>query len=276
MTKRKHSRGRARHRDAEVVQVTGRRIRLATAPQWLYGVHTALAALANPDRRLRRYVLTEPTRERLGARLEHAIAGGGRGRLSAEVVERHDLDRLLPPGSTHQGIALLADPVPARSLAEVVADAPATGRSALVVLDQATDPQNVGAVLRSAAAFGAGAVVVPSRHTPEVTGALAKAASGALERLPLVAVPNIARALVLIKDAGFWCVGLDAAARSPIGGAAFPDRVALVLGAEGTGLRRLTRGTCDELVRIPMAAEAGSLNLAAAAAIALYELKRTV
>lgn len=241
----------------------------AAGPQWFYGVHAVLAALVNRRRRCRRIVLATQTGQDFEARV---AAAAGAGRPPVEVGERRDIERLLPPGAVHQGVALLADPLPEPHLEAVCRDA--AKESVVVVLDQATDPRNVGAVLRSAAAFGAGAVVVQRRHAPEITGALAKAASGAVETVPLVRVTNLARAMGELKESGFWCVGLDAGAGHAIAEAGLSGKVALVLGSEGEGLRRLTRERCDRLVRVPITGAVESLNLSNAAAIALYELAR--
>jgi 23S rRNA (guanosine2251-2'-O)-methyltransferase len=219
--------------------------------------------------------MTANARDSWGDRLRRAMAAGGGRRPQAELADRADLDQLLPPGAAHQGIALLADPLPGVALEEACELCAAEDAASIVVLDQATDPHNVGAVVRSAAAFGARAVVVPDRHAPEVTGALAKAASGAIETVPLVRVVNLARALEVLKKAGFWCVGLAAGAATTLAEAKLSGKIALVLGSEGEGLRRLTRESCDFLARIPIAPHAGSLNLSNAAAIALYELNRS-
>ncbi|MFL5333339.1 MAG: TrmH family RNA methyltransferase, partial [Geminicoccaceae bacterium] len=179
-------------------------------------------------------------------------------------------DHLLGRDTTHQGLALLADPLPIPSLAQVL-DRPGP----LIVLDQVTDPRNVGAILRSAAAFGAAAVIAQDRNAPDETGALAKAASGALETVPLLRAVNIARTLIALKAAGVWVVGLDAGAGKPLSGPALAERrAALVLGAEGTGLRRLTRDTCDEVAGLAMKESMESLNVSAATAVALYEVCR--
>jgi len=191
-----------------------------------------------------------------------------------EVVDRGDLDAVLTPGAVHQGVAVQADPLPTRDFKTLVQDLSEIPDSRVVVLDQATDPRNIGAVLRSAAAFGARAVIMQDRHAPEATAALAKAASGALETVPLVRVVNIARALRALKEVDFWLIGLDGGGDTPLAGASPGGRVTLVLGAEGGGLRRLTREACDALVRIPIGPAVESLNLSTAAAIALYELAR--
>jgi 23S rRNA (guanosine2251-2'-O)-methyltransferase len=231
---------------------------------WLYGPHAVAAALTNPARRLRRLVLTEEAEAALAARLPPPWS------VAPERMERARLDQLLGRDVVHQGIALLADPLAPPVLAAVL-ERPGP----FVVLDQVSDPRNVGAALRSAAAFGAAAVVTQDRNAPEETGALAKAASGALETVPLLRAVNIARTLIALKAAGLWCVGLDAAGGSPLSGPGLAERrVALVLGAEGEGMRRLTRETCDEICRLDMPGAMESLNVSAACAIALYELCR--
>jgi 23S rRNA (guanosine2251-2'-O)-methyltransferase len=231
-------------------------------PHWLYGAHTVRAALANPARAPRRLLATAEAARALVA-----------PRVAVEVVDRAQIEAVVPPGSVHQGLALLADPLPEPAVEDVAFRA--DPRSVAIVLDQVTDPQNVGAVLRTGAAFGAVAVVVHDRHAPPVTGALAKAASGALETVPLVRATNIVRALETFKEAGFWCAGLAAEADRPLQGASFAPRAVLVFGAEDEGLRRLTRETCDMLLRIPTRGAMSSLNVATAAAIALYEFARS-
>jgi 23S rRNA (guanosine2251-2'-O)-methyltransferase len=239
-------------------------------------VHPVLAALANPERRCRRLLVTAEQAERLGNRLEAALARH-EGRLAPSVVGRHALDALLR-GAVHQGIALEADPLPETFLADLVIRAEGRSESLVVVLDQVTDPHNVGAILRSAAAFGAEGVITTERHAPGETAALAKAAAGALDLVPLVRVGNLARALADLKAANSRCIGLDGGASLSVDAVPVPPRRALVLGAEGRGLRRLTRDVCDVLVRIPMTARVygggalDSLNVSNAAAIALFAL----
>lgn len=245
----------------------------APAGGWLYGLHPVAAALANPERRCRRLLVTDAGLAAITPALDAARAQGLR-LPEPSRVERPDIDRLLPPGAVHQGIALDAAPLPEHDIADIVAD-PAIGASAVVVvLDQVTDPHNVGAILRSASAFGAAAVVVTERHAPEVTGVLAKSASGALEAVPLVRVGNLARALGELQQAGFWCVGLDEGGERTLAQVDLTGRAALVLGAEGAGLRRLTRERCDEVVRLPTGGPVASLNVSNAAAVALYEVAR--
>jgi 23S rRNA (guanosine2251-2'-O)-methyltransferase len=189
--------------------------------------------------------------------------------LAPEQVERARLDHLLGRDIAHQGAALLADPLAPPPLQQAL---DRTGP--IIVLDQVSDPRNVGAILRSAAAFGAAAVITQDRNAPEETGALAKAASGALETVPLLRAVNIARTLIALKAAGLWTVGLDTSGAALSGPALAGRRVALVLGAEGEGMRRLTRETCDEIAGLHMPGKMESLNVSAAASVALYELAR--
>lgn len=192
--------------------------------------------------------------------------------MGPEHVERGRLDHLLGRDVVHQGVALLADLLAPPPLA-VVLERPGP----LLVLDQVSDPRNVGAILRTAAAFGVAGVITQERNAPEETGALAKAASGALETVPLLRAVNIARTLVALKAAGLWVVGLAADAPALAGPVFAARRIALVLGSEGEGMRRLTRETCDEAAGIAMPGAGDgldSLNVSAAAAVALYELAR--
>ncbi len=228
-------------------------------PYWLYGLHAVRAALANPERRRLRVLVSDP----------ELIAGSPDGGPAHEVVRREELDRILPD-RVHQGAALLTMPLPETDFEDAALPLPdRTNR--VVVLDQVTDPRNVGAVLRSAAAFEARCVVLTHRHAPSEAGALAKAASGGLETTPLVRVTNLARTLDRLGELGYWRIGFDSNAPEALPDVDLKGPVALVLGAEGEGLRRLTAERCDRLVRLPMGSgPVDSLNVAAAAAIALY------
>ena len=230
---------------------------------WLHGTHPVEAALANPARRLKRLLLTEDAEAELMLRVPQPWP------LTVERVERAKLDHLLGRDTVHQGAALLADLLAPPSLTSML-ERPGP----VLVLDQVTDPRNIGAVLRNAAAFGAAGVITQDRNSPEETGVMARAASGALERVPLVRAINLARTLAALKAAGFWVIGLDAGGAPLRGDALHERRVALVLGAEGAGLRRLTRETCDELAGLPMPGGMESLNVSAASAVALYEVGR--
>ncbi|HUT51393.1 MAG TPA: 23S rRNA (guanosine(2251)-2'-O)-methyltransferase RlmB [Alphaproteobacteria bacterium] len=258
IAKRKHQRSEKR----------GKRAASGTsADTWLYGVHPVLAALANPARTIGRFLITAEAHQRLASDLP---AGGPTPR----IVERGELDRALPAGAVHQGVAVEAQPLPAADLEVLVSGLDPKARALVVVLDQITDPQNAGAVLRAAAAFGAAALVTTDRHAPPTSGAFAKAAAGALEAVPLIRVGNLVSALETLQSHGFWSLGLDGRAEHNIADADTGRRIALVLGAEGVGLRRLTRERCDMLARIPIASTVESLNVATAAAIALYEVTR--
>jgi 23S rRNA (guanosine2251-2'-O)-methyltransferase len=239
---------------------------------WLYGRHAVFAALANPFREILRLVGTADAASRYDADLATARARRNDTSQPLEIMERTALDAALPRGAVHQGIAVLVAPLPEPDLAAILPPEPAP--ALVVVLDQVTDPHNVGAVMRSAVAFGAQAVIVTERHAPEETGTLGKSASGALEHIALLRVVNLVRILEELKQAGFWIVGLAGEAGQTLAQAKLSGRIALVLGAEGDGLRRLTREHCDLLVRLPMSGQMPSLNVSNAAAVALYELAR--
>jgi 23S rRNA (guanosine2251-2'-O)-methyltransferase len=225
------------------------------------------AALANPRRKLGRLLLTRRAAEIIGEERPD--------RIRVEIMETEAIGKLLPPGAVHQGAALEAAPLPAMDL-EALLNAPREGRRRIVlVLDQLSDPHNVGAILRSAAAFGVTAVVVQDRHAPPQSGALAKAASGALDLVPYVEVVNIARALEKLAEHGFWRIALAGDGAESLQAAIPPGDVALVLGSEGDGIRRLVREHCDTAALIPIEGAMESLNVSNAAAIALYELRRS-
>jgi 23S rRNA (guanosine2251-2'-O)-methyltransferase len=233
---------------------------------WLYGLHAVQAALANPDRKLGRAILTTKAADLIGAELL--------GRVRVEKADGEAISRLLPAGAVHQGAALEAHPLTGRDLEEVLEQAGTEKRRVVLVLDQLSDPHNVGAILRTAAAFGVTAVVVQDRHAPPQSGALAKAASGALEIVPYVEVVNIARALDTLSDHGFWRIALAGGGADALTNVIPPGDVALVLGSEGDGIRRLVREHCEASAFIPIARTVESLNVSNAAAIALYELNR--
>ena len=233
---------------------------------YLYGFHAVLAALRNPARAAERLCLTRNAEAEL---TRQGINPATAFDLRPEIMENDDLAALLPSGAVHQGIALRTSPLPERDVAEAC-----EGAARVVVLDQVTDPHNFGAILRSAAVFGATALVTTDRNSPPFGGALAKAASGGLEQVRIARVTNLVRAIDELKELGFEVIGLDGDSEASLPDLDLSPRVALVLGAEGAGLRRLTREHCDLLARLPAAGQMKSLNVSNAAAVALYELFR--
>jgi 23S rRNA (guanosine2251-2'-O)-methyltransferase len=233
--------GEARHSDAVI----------------LYGWHTVKAALDNPARRIRRLYATENAARRLAE-------DGTAPSVTPEVVRPDAIARRLGPDAVHNGLLAEADPLPSPALEDI---APA---GIVLVLDQITDPHNVGAILRTAAGFDVAAVITTARHSPEATGVLAKAASGALEYVPIVTVQNLARALETLRERGYTLVGLDSSGDVDLADAALRAPLALVLGAEGKGLRQLTRATCDQVARLDLPGRIKSLNVSNATALALY------
>jgi 23S rRNA (guanosine2251-2'-O)-methyltransferase len=223
----------------------------------LYGWHTVTAALTNPARRFRRVLATENAVRRLA---EDGITPP----IAPELVRPGVLAARLTPDAVHQGLIAEADPLPSPDTEDLATD------GIVLVLDQITDPHNVGAILRTAAAFAVAAVVTTARHSPEATGVLAKSASGALELVPIVTVQNLARGLAALKERGFLVVGLDSDAADNLAAVELRTPLAMVLGAEGKGLRQLTGATCDRLARLDLPGAIKSLNVSNAAALALY------
>jgi len=233
----------------------------AGGPSWIWGVHASLAALANPKRRIERIVATRNAASRLPEGAE------------PQILDPDAIDGMLPPGAVHQGVAVRAFPLEPVELE--AACTPPDSRS-VVILDGVTDPQNVGAAFRCAAAFSARAIVLQDRKSPPLTGVLAKAAAGAIEIVPHVRVVNLGRAIETLRSYGYLAVALEGDTELALGDALKDERpVALVVGAEGKGLRPGVAEACEKRARIPIADTMESLNVSAAAAIALYEAKRT-
>ncbi|MBF0680445.1 MAG: 23S rRNA (guanosine(2251)-2'-O)-methyltransferase RlmB [Devosia sp.] len=226
-------------------------------PVYLYGLHTVRAALDNPGRTKKELLATPNGLNRLKE-------SGEIGRVSVRETTPKDLDRLLGGEAVHQGVALEVDPVSRFGLDDIHA------LKLVVVLDQVTDPHNVGAILRTACAFGADAVITTARHSPRETGVMAKSASGALDLVPMIEVRNLADALEKLKDRGMTVLGFDSEAPGPLKPRTDATPLAVVLGAEGKGLRQRTRELCDEMVRLDMPGPIKSLNVSNAAAIALF------
>ncbi len=224
-------------------------------------MHASLAALANPARRIERVVATRNAASRLSPKAE------------PQILDPDAIDGMLPPGAVHQGLAVRAFPLESQEL-EAACTPP--DRRTVLILDGVTDPQNVGAAFRSAAAFGARAVIMQDRKSPPLTGVLAKAATGAIEIVPHVRVVNLGRAVETLRSYGYLTVSLEGEASESLAEALNDERsVALVLGAEGKGVRAGVAEACEKRARIPIAAAMESLNVSAAAAIALYEAKRS-
>jgi 23S rRNA (guanosine2251-2'-O)-methyltransferase len=224
----------------------------------LYGLHTVRAALDNPRRKIRKMLVTRNAAERL------EIADLAALPFKAELVEPRDIDKITGSDAVHQGVLIEAEPLKPKRL-DALGDA-----KLVLVLDQVTDPHNVGAILRSAVAFGAGALITTARHSPQESGVLAKSASGALEHIDQIEVKNLADALGQLHEAGFRTIGLDSDGPAELEKSFAGEKIALVLGAEGKGLRQKTRETVTTLARLDMPGAIRSLNVSNAAAISLY------
>ncbi len=230
----------------------------------LYGRHAVLAALANPKRKISKLLCTKENFEDVAAF----------DRVRPQIVEKKEIDKLLPAEAVHQGLALYCSRLENASLEEIIEIADGKEKCHVLILDQVTDPQNVGAIIRSAVAFNTVALIVQDKNSPLESGAMAKASAGMIEYLPIVRVTNISRAIEKLKDAGFWAVGMDGYATTTIDKLNKNGKTAFVMGSEGKGMRRLVEENCDISVKLPMSEKAESLNVATAAAIALYEINK--
>jgi 23S rRNA (guanosine2251-2'-O)-methyltransferase len=222
---------------------------------WLYGKHAVEAALANVDRVVHKVLVTK------NAANEMNLA-------KATIATSQEIEKNLQEGAVHQGVAAQVSPLADSSLGEI------KDATRVLILDQVTDPHNIGAILRSCAAFGAAAVIVQDKNAPQENAVMAKTASGALEAIPLISVINLSTAMEELKEYDFWCIGMAGEAKDDISKISDYNKIAIVMGAEGKGIRRLVKENCDLLVKIPIRSSIESLNVSNAAAIALYELSR--
>jgi len=242
-------------------------------PALLFGVHAVTNAILNPKRSIHRILISDSAKKTISETLETALNKGLK-RPEPLLMAKDELSKLLPDGAVHQSMIVDAAPLSSPRLDSFCERLPEGQKAVFMILDQVSDPHNVGAILRSACAFGAKALIVQDRNAPDITGTLAKIACGAVEHLPIIRETNLSRALKTLQEYGFTCIGLDERGERCISEFEVTDRTALVMGAEGPGLRRLTAETCDELVKLPTTGSIASLNVSNAAAIALYELIR--
>lgn len=234
-------------------------------PVVLYGRHAVLAALRNPHRRIGKLVCTSENAAEVRQKFPQVML---------EVKLKKDIDKLLPADAVHQGFALYCQPLEQISIEDICRQSEGKENCRVLILDQVTDPQNIGAIVRSCAAFGALALIVQDKNSPQENGAMAKAAAGTLELVPMVRATNLTRAAEILKKHGFWVVGMDGYAKTTIDKMDKNGKLAIVMGSEGAGMRRLVEENCDLTVRLPISDKVESLNVSTAAAIVLYELSK--
>jgi len=239
----------------------------------LYGFHAVRTAWLNPQRHIKALYITDQAAKGFEQTLQDAKSKNLK-RPEPARIDKHELERMLPKGAVHQGLGLEADNLPETDVQDFIISAGNRERTILIMLDQVTDPHNVGAILRSACAFGALGMILQKKHAPDLNTVLAKTACGALEHLPVAYETNLSRTLEALKESGFFAVGLDERGKISIGDYTPSEKIVLVLGAEGEGLRRLVAENCDELVRLPTSGPILSLNVSNAAAVALFSLSR--
>ena len=241
---------------------------------FLWGNHAVTAALANSDRKIYEIFFTEGKQKKIQKLINSRLSVSKDYKIKLNAISSKDLTSLLPDHSVHQGLAAIVGELDNGGLDLLINRTYSSRYSFVVVLDQVTDPHNLGAVIRSAAAFSVDAIIVHDRSTPRLDGALGKAASGALEHIPIIRTKNIARTIGKLKKSEFWCIGLSDDADNDLSSLGVHTRTAVVLGAEGEGLRRLTRESCDILARLPTSLNFPTLNISNAASITFYEIRK--
>lgn len=229
----------------------------------LYGRHAVFAALENPQRKIKKVVCTNENAAEIRRAFPHIVP---------VVADKKDLDKAVGREAVHQGYILYTEALEGLSLEELCIRSANSNKVSVLILDQVTDPQNIGAIVRSAAAFGAMAVIVQDKNSPKESGAMAKAAAGTLEIVPVIRTANLSRAIEILKKNGFWVVGMDGYAKQTIDQLDKNNKLAVVMGSEGAGMRRLVEENCDYTIRLPISDKVESLNVSTAAAIVLYEL----
>jgi len=236
--------------------------------EWLWGIHAVREAWLNPNRQIHSLLIIDKNQKMIN---EWGV-GQGLRRPSADIVDRDIINRRLPSGAVHQGVAIQCSAMEEVFLSDIIIKSKSTDKMTIVMLDQVTDPHNVGAILRSSCAFGASAIIVQSRHAPEATGVMAKAACGALEYVPIIREVNLSRAIEQLQDNFFNVVGLDETGED-ISTIQKSEKTCLVMGAEGPGLRQKVKENCTSLLRLPTNGPVPTLNVSNATAVALYALK---
>lgn len=237
---------------------------------YLYGRHPVTAAVNNPQRKISVLYATRDTADEL----KNLCLSAGRDTALIKIVERRELDTLLPQDAVHQGFAAQVKELETYTVEDICAMAENLDDCHILILDQVTDPQNIGAIIRSCVAFNTLALIVQDKNSPAESGAMAKASAGMIEHLPIVRATNLSRAAEMLKKAGFWVIGMDGYAETTIDKLNKSGKTAIIMGSEGKGMRRLVEEACDSVVRLPISEKVESLNVATAAAIALYELNK--
>lgn len=231
----------------------------------LYGRHAVLAAIKNPNRKISKLLCTKENFEEIKK---------VNPQINIQIVDRKEIDKLLPTDSVHQGFAAFCYELPAVSIEDLINTSNKLENCHVLILDQVTDPQNIGAIIRSAVAFNTLALIIQDKNSPQETGSMAKASAGMIEHLPIIRVTNLSRAIKQLKDAGFWTIGMDGYAKTTISELKKGGKNAIIMGSEGKGMRRLVEENCDITIRLPMNEKVESLNVATAAAIVLYEINK--
>lgn len=229
----------------------------------IYGKHAVVSALKNPRRNIQKLLTTAENSAEFKKLSPNAI-----------IVDRKEIDKLLPRDAVHQGVVLYSSPLENTPIEQVIKLANQKEKCHVLILDQVTDPQNIGAIIRSCAAFNAIALIVQDKNSPEESGSMIKAAAGTIENMPICRVTNLSRAIEQLQNAGFWVIGMDGKATETIDKINNAGKNAIIMGNEGKGMRRLVEENCDMLVKLPISSNVESLNVSTAAAIALYEMNK--